>query len=211
MNPDIFVQKFKSAIESGLPGEESHALLMPLNRPFTSSILKSEIAYRDCAVGVILYPKSNSIYCILIKRQKYEGIHSAQICFPGGKKDEDDKDLEFTARRECSEEINFPVDKGNLIGILSTVYIPISKFMVQPNIFMVDSLPPLVPNPLEVESIINFDVFTLKKESIVKKTDMKFSNGIKRKNIPYFEIEGHIVWGATAMMLSELKTIINRF
>ena len=211
MNQDIFVQKFKSAIESGLPGEKSHELLMPLNRPFTSSILKSEITYRDCAVGVILYPKSNSIYCILIKRQKYEGIHSAQISFPGGKKDEDDKDLEFTARRECSEEINFPIEKGNLIGRLSKVYIPISKFMVRPYIFMVDSLPPLVPNPLEVESIITFDIFTLMNETIVKKTDMKFSNGMKRKNIPYFDIEGHIVWGATAMMLSELKTIINRF
>lgn len=211
MNQKVFFQKFKSEIESGLPGEESHALLMPLNRPYTSSIIKSAITYREAAVGVILYPKSNSIYCILIRRQKYEGIHSAQICFPGGKRDEEDDDLEFTARRECFEEINLPINKGELIGKLSPVYIPVSNFMVQPYLFMLSSQPPLVPDAMEVASIIHFDLFTLINDSILKKTDMKFSNGIKRKDIPYFEIDGKIVWGATAMMLSELKTILLRF
>jgi 8-oxo-dGTP pyrophosphatase MutT (NUDIX family) len=211
MNQNTFVQNFKSAIESGLPGEESHALLMPLNRPLTSSVLKSDVAYRDSAVGVILYPESNSIYCVLIKRQKYEGIHSAQISFPGGKMDENDKDLEFTARRECLEEINLPIQKGVLIGRLSPVYIPVSNFMVQPYIFMLNSLPTLIPNAKEVESIIKFDVFTLTNDGIIKKTDMQFSNGMKRKDIPYFDIQGQIVWGATAMMLRELKTILNRF
>ena len=107
MDTNTFVQNFNRAVSTGLPGEQAHALLMPVNRPFTSSILNSGIAYRDCGVGVILYPELNSIYCVLIKRQEYEGIHSAQISFPGGKMDKDDVDLEFTARRECFEEINF--------------------------------------------------------------------------------------------------------
>ena len=76
---------------------------------------------------------------------------------------------------------------------------------------MLNGLPTLIPNAKEVESIIKFDVFALTNDGIIKKTDMQFSNGMKRKDIPYFDIQGQIVWGATAMMLSELKTILNRF
>lgn len=210
MDPNKFIEQFRLISREGLPGERAHSLMLPINRPLSSDALKSASDYRDSAVAILLFEKDGSIHSTLIQRPEYEGTHSKQIAFPGGKHDDTDHNLEFTARREAFEEVNLPLDNGQLITELTTVYIPVSKFKVNPFVFYLDEEPILTPDPREVDSIIHFDVFQLITDEVVKTTDLRLSNGLIRKNIPYFDINGHVVWGATALMLSELREILKQ-
>lgn len=207
---DNFITDLKELVKHQLPGESAHHDLLPLNRMPTSQALKKTENYRLSAVAVLLYKQDREIHSILIQRPPYEGMHSAQISFPGGKMDPEDSDLEYTARRECFEEINIPTDKGILLGNLSPVHIPISKFLVQPYLFYVDELPPLLGNEREVEEIITFNTSNLLHPDVLKRSDIHIGNGLIRKDIPYFDIDGRIVWGATAMILSELRALLSK-
>ena len=206
-----FLNQFNSITNNGLPGEAAHYELLPLNRPLTSQVLKDRHLYRDSAVAVLLFEKEGTIHTTLIQRPEYDGTHSKQIAFPGGKMDPEDTDLVYTARRESFEEVNLPLGNGELITELTTIYIPVSRFKVNPYIFFLDDEPDFIPDPREVESIFTFDIFDLRKDEIIKRKDILLSNGLKQKNVPYFEINGHVVWGATALMLAEMRAILKCF
>lgn len=206
-----FINQFKVTTQNGLPGEAAHLEVLPLNRPLTSQVKNDSNLFRDSAVAILLFEKNNSIHTALIQRQEYQGTHSKQIAFPGGKMEPEDEDLVYTARRESFEEVNLPIGYGELITELTTVYIPVSRFKVNPFIFFLEEEPEFVPDQREVESIFTFDIFDLKREDIIKRIDIQLPNGLKRKNIPYFDIEGKIVWGATALMLAELRAILKDF
>jgi 8-oxo-dGTP pyrophosphatase MutT (NUDIX family) len=137
-------------------------------------------------------------------------VHSGQISFPGGKRDETDENLEFTARRECFEEVALPLGLGEMIHPLTEVFIPVSSFLVQPYIFYVETLPELIADEREVDSIFSFDIFSLLDESIIHRTSIQIGNGMTLKDMPYFNIHGRVVWGATAMILSELKILLGQ-
>ncbi len=205
-----FLEQFKQSLQKGLPGESAHQLLMPLKRPLSSLAKLDSLNLRESAVGIVLYPKNQSIHCILIRRPTYEGAHSGQISFPGGKRDSGDLDLEFTARRECMEEIALPHQHAELIHRLTEVFIPVSQFLVQPYLFFAEEIPSLIPDQREVEEIISFDVFQLLKNQEIARTSIPINAGLTLKDVPYFEINGHIVWGATAMMLAEMKVLLER-
>ncbi len=210
MAPDTFITSLKKVLKNGLPGEAAHQLLMPLKRPLSSTAKSEAKNYRESAVGIVLHPFNNSIHCILIKRPSYEGAHGGQISFPGGKRDASDIDLEYTARRECLEEIALPHQHAELIHPLTEVFIPVSKFSVQPYIFFTDDLPELMPDEREVEEIISFDLFELTHKKEISRTSIPLNSGFTMKNVPYFDINGHVVWGATAMMLAEMKVLLER-
>jgi len=205
-----FVKQIKIALSKGLPGDDAHQNLAPIKRLSARNALAEKVDYRSSAVAIVLYPENHQIKSILMQRPSYDGIHGGQVSFPGGKVEENDENLEFTARRECFEEINLPISQGELIGELSPVYIPVSNFMVQPFIFFVKDLPELKAEEREVESIIHFNLHHLLDESRQKTTSIKISKNLVQKNVPYFDIEDKIVWGATAMILAELKAVLKR-
>lgn len=211
MKKETFLEQFHSITKHGLPGESAHIELLPTNRPLSSQIIGEDHLYRNSAVAVLLFEKNGSIHTALIQRPEYDGTHSKQIAFPGGKMDDTDPDLEFTARRESYEEISLPHGHGELITELSTIYIPVSKFKVYPFVFFLDDEPVFVPDQREVQEVFTFDVLKLKDDSIIKRTDLRLSSGLIRKNIPYFDINGKVVWGATALMLSEMRSILKSF
>lgn len=210
MDAAFFLNQFQQSLDQGLPGEDAHRMLMPVKRPLSSVAKAESTEFRESAVGIVLYPKNGSIHCILIRRPSYEGAHGGQICFPGGKRDADDLDLEYTARRECVEEIGLPHNHAHLIQPLTEVFIPVSKFLVQPYVFFCETLPDLIPDAREVEEIISFDVFDLIRNQAFQRTSIPLQTGMTLKDIPYFDIHGHIVWGATAMMLAEMKVLLER-
>lgn len=195
---------------NNLPGEQAHSDLMPVNRPFSSQVKMNAQDFRQSAVAMVLYEDGNELMSLLIQRPFYEGVHSRQIAFPGGKRDPEDPNIEFTARRECMEEVAIPMEDLSLLGRLTDVYIPTSKFIVSPHLFAVDSLPDLIPDEREVDEIIPFNVSRLLEADSINYTDMNFGNGFKQKNVPYFAIEDKIVWGATGMILSEFRTILRQ-
>lgn len=202
------IEALIQALQRPLPGEMAHTELMPINRPYSSEIKKNAADYRSSAVAIVLFQENSIWNSILIQRPEYEGWHSAQVAFPGGKMDPDDLDLIHTARRECMEEIAIPMESLEYIGALSEIYIPVSKFIVKPCIFTIDTLPELIPDAREVSEILQFPVLDLISDEIIQLTDLTFGNGMVQRNIPYFSIHGKVVWGATAMILSELRTIL---
>ncbi len=205
---DNFIQALKTKISKGLPGDRAHQYLVPEKRLSARNIVASKKEFRSSAIGIILFPKNNRLYTLLIQRPTYEGSHSGQVSFPGGKMDRSDLNLEHTARRECFEEVNLTLNSGELIGELSDIYIPVSNFMVKPFIFYLHHEPDFKPDEREVEHLIYLNIDTLMNDDIQKNGRVQISKGVHQKNVPYFEIEQKIVWGATAMILSELKEIL---
>ncbi len=203
-----FLEQLKQQLLE-LPGEEAQYQMAPFNRKKISDFSDRIHSAKKSAVLIILYPSNNSINTILIQRPNYEGVHSGQIAFPGGKYEESDIELSNTALREANEEIGIDVSNIQLLGRLTDLYISPSNFLVSPFIGFITELNDLTPNNYEVSKIIHTDLFNLNKEHIKNIKNIEHSNGYKIKT-PYYKIEGFTVWGATAMMISELNAIITK-
>jgi 8-oxo-dGTP pyrophosphatase MutT (NUDIX family) len=192
-----------------LPGEAAHNVMVPQQRlEITKKINFSEIKPKNAAVMMLFYPKDSITHLVLIVRNSYKGVHSSQIAFPGGKYEKEDVNFEQTALRETHEEIGIHSDKIQVLKAFTHLYIPPSNFMVYPFLGICRDEISFYPDPNEVADIIELPLTTFLSDSIVIKTEMTTSYA-KSIEVPAFKIEEHIVWGATAMMLSELKIVLN--
>jgi hypothetical protein len=106
------------------------------------------------------------------------------------------------------EEIGFKDDKIIHLGQLTRVYIPVSRFLVYPHVFYSQNVYPFTPDPIEVESIITFDLFDICKPENKTTTQIKLDNGLIMKDIPCFDIAEKVVWGATALVMEETRRLI---
>lgn len=159
---------------------------------------------RKSAVLCLLHEPTESI--ILIQRPSYDGVHSGQIAFPGGKWEKSDVFPIGTALRETQEEIGVPPSEIELFGELTSVYIPPSNFIVHPLVGKT-SYATFQPEAREVESIIHLPISTFLAPSILSTEQITISTGVKYTT-PVFKYENRVIWGATAMMLSELRHFI---
>jgi len=204
-----FVEQFSAIMKAGLPGEECHLEVSPLGRKRSSDALLDAVSPKESAVAILFFEKNGSPSSLLIERSVYNGSHSGQIAFPGGKKDALDPDLCYTARRECFEEIGVAADALELVGALTPIYIPVSNFKVQPYVFWVNQLDELNPNPYEVVDVFDFPLRRLE-EDCLGRTTVQVSEVVQLKEVPYFDIHGRVVWGATALMLNELRVLMQK-
>lgn len=190
-----------------LPGRDAQAIMAP--RPIDESRFRENPKYpaRPGGVMVLIYPKNDGLYLPLMKRPSYDGAHSGQVSFPGGKVEENDKDLIETALRETEEEIGVKRNEISVIGQLTDLFIIASNFKVTPSLGLMDYAPIFNPDPFEVESVLEVPLQQLWDDSLKGVEEMNFGKYIIQS--PYFEIEGHKVWGATAMVLSELVVILD--
>jgi 8-oxo-dGTP pyrophosphatase MutT (NUDIX family) len=200
----------RGEVEMNLPGEQAHISMAPLSRPLSSEALKKVSDYRTSAVAVVLTSHENELSLLLIQRPDYEGAHSGQISFPGGKKDEDDVSPEHTARRECFEEIGIILSESSLIGKLTDVYIPVSNFLVHPFLYLHSEPITFVPDEREVSEILIYPVQQLTSPDTIGTLDIRTPQGMILKNIPCFQFGEKKIWGATALVLNELREIIQR-
>jgi 8-oxo-dGTP pyrophosphatase MutT (NUDIX family) len=147
----------------------------------------------------------------LIQRPSYDGSHSGQVSFPGGKRELSDENLAFTAIRECWEEVGIRLSENHLIGKLTSVYIPVSNFHVEPFLFYYSEKPDFKADEREVESIFTITMNELLDDSNLDQMEVKISTNLTMKNIPCFNIANKQIWGATALILNELKMILKSF
>lgn len=202
MNRDWLLQ----CLEKELPGEAAHAPYKRYRQQFEQS--NAAQAKRPAAVAIHLFPQNGHWYLILIERSTYNGQHSGQMAFPGGKPDPTDPHLEFTARRESFEEIGIPLHHGQHIKTLSNVWIPVSGFEVNPFIFLHEEAPLLQPDPREVQQIFSIAISELLKEESCIQQDIHIPGGVVLKDHPCFVLQEKIVWGATALILNEVRMML---
>ncbi|HAT70522.1 NUDIX hydrolase [Croceibacter atlanticus] len=194
-----------------LPGKKALFKMAPMERvKELKDVDIKALNPREAAVTALFYPnKDNQTFLILILRKTYKGVHSAQIGFPGGKVEPEDKDLKDTAKRETEEEVGVPYDDIQIIKKMTTAYIPPSNFNVHPFIGYIEDTPKLIKQDDEVEDIVLVDIDDfLNEDSLIEET--LTTSYATELTVPAFHLNGHVVWGATAMMLSEIKTLFKQ-
>ena len=200
-----YVPKIK---QEKLLAEEAHLKMVPIERILEVEKLNIPSNNpRKAAVMMLIYPKNNKSHLALIVRNTYPGVHSAQIGFPGGKVEIEDESLTHTALRETHEEIGIHPDKIEVIKTFTAVFIPPSNFIVAPFLGISHAELEFTEQEEEVAGIIEFPLLDfLNDNTIVNKImDTSYGNNIE---VPTFKINEHYVWGATAMMMSELKEVL---
>jgi len=204
---DNFISNLEKKLREPLPGDQAHRKMIPTSRN-QKPRFKFPNPPKLGAVLILFYRLNNEWHFPLIQRPKYIGVHSGQIGLPGGKMEHSDKDLIATALRETEEEIGIKQDKVAVIGSLSEFYVGASNHQILPVIGYYDgNQPTFIPDNYEVAEVIEAPLETLLDERSVKSIEMTVSPGLSLDS-PYFHLSDRVVWGATAMMLSELVDVI---
>jgi 8-oxo-dGTP pyrophosphatase MutT (NUDIX family) len=191
-----------------LPGEEAQFIMAPEGRKAFPSPSENVGKAKDSAVMLFIHKNEEGEASIfLIERKKYLGIHSGQISFPGGKKDETDESLLLTAMRESKEEIGIQPEQYEVIQNLSPLYVPASHFMIFPYLSVVVEKPQLKLHEREVEKFFEVPLSIFFDPENLKTMKMKFFSG-NEYNVPYYDIDGSVLWGATAMIMSEFVVML---
>lgn len=186
-----------------LPGIEAQLRLSPPGRN-----IKSEKTGKESAVLIVLYISADKIRTVFIKRAEYYGIHSGQVGLPGGMYKHADKTLLNTALRETREETGITENQVRIIGSLTSLYIPISGITVYPYVGYCGEKPVMTPDPAEVKYLIEVSVEELLDPANQKLKIMQI--GDSDIEIPYFDINGEHIWGATAMIMAEFLEVIKK-
>lgn len=206
---DKFVNGLKHAATAELPGWQAQQQMAPEHRLKPEKWAEYYKNARLGAVLVLFYPHNDAVHTVFIQRPTYEGVHSGQIAFPGGKKEDEDVDLIQTALREAWEEVGIRPEQVEVIRPLSELYIPPSNFLVTPVMGICYERPAFVPQVSEVDAILETEVRLLSDPSIAAMRRIKVREGIELDS-PSFDLGGPIIWGATAMMISELNEVLKK-
>jgi 8-oxo-dGTP pyrophosphatase MutT (NUDIX family) len=202
-----FVLLLEDRLSKTLPGKTAQLKMSSMSRMQELMNLTPSMDVTQSSVLILFYPLESKIGLVLMLRPEYKGVHSGQISLPGGKFEDSDESLIYTALREAKEEIGIDPMQVQIIGQLTEMYIPPSHFLVTPVVGFQASKPKFTADPNEVERIIEISLDDLLDENNVQMRKMKLSLGIILK-VPSFIIDGNVIWGATAMILSELKEVI---
>lgn len=205
---DNFITDLKSRLEGELPGVEAQYNMAHAVR---RSYNKGGPEYRTACVLALFYPKDDEWYMVFIERTSNNNPndrHKGQIGFPGGKVEAIDKTLEDTALREAWEEVGIPAEEVTILGRLTELHIPVSKFVVHPFVGYMNRRPDFVRQPSEVARILEVPFSTFLKHDTYRRKDVMLRPQVKLREVPYFDVDGTVIWGATAMMLGELMAVM---
>lgn len=202
-----FIQHLQTQLQGPLPGQDAQYRMAPA---FRGRQAPAPGQARLAGVLALLYPKDSIWHLALIERVAAVNAtdrHGGQISFPGGKYESDDGILLNTALREAQEEIGVVAKDIKMLGALTELYIPVSNFSVHPFVGWLDYVPNFQPQWSEVQAVLEVPFELLQAPATLQTTDVKVGTGMVLKEVPYFNLFGRVVWGATAMILSELLEV----
>ena len=206
---DEITARLSERMDSPLPGLVAQLKMASKFRQKAAASYNPDTSMaRIGAVLIALYPDNGVLRTVLMKRPDYDGTHSGQVSFPGGKLEDSDSGIVEAALREAEEEVNIKPSDVQVIGQLTQLYIPPSNFLVHPVLGILKSKPDFIADDHEVESIHTPELSYLFRDDIVGEKEILLSTGFKFKT-PYFKVDGHSVWGATAMMIAELQELFD--
>lgn len=205
-----FIGLLQRDLQQPLPGEAAQYRMAPRPRTGRLPYNHSPETARRSGVLVLFYPApdtigQNAIYLPLILRPTYDGVHSGQMGFPGGGWEAGDSDLVATALREAEEEIGVIPSHIHVIGQLTPLYVFASNHLVYPTVAWIDYRPLFRPDPHEVAQIIEIPLLDLLNPANRKEEEWQLRD--RKAAVPFYLIQKQTIWGATAMMLSELLTL----
>ena len=206
MNFRSIIQHLQIKLREPLPGIDAQSKMASNSRIKWIRDQIDDSSARESAVLLLLYPDKDITRLVFILRPEYDGVHSGQVGFPGGRYEEEDRSFLETALREANEEIGINKSEVNIIGGLSKLYIPPSNFNVYPYIGYVETKPEFIPDKTEVALILEIDLKDLlnNRNKSTKIIQTKYGTF----EAPCFDVENVYIWGATAMIISELLTIL---
>jgi 8-oxo-dGTP pyrophosphatase MutT (NUDIX family) len=203
-----FLQYVPNLIPVELPATLAHIKMAPKGRieELKNFDLTTKTP-RIAAVMMLFYPKNDETHLVLIVRNAYNGVHSSQIAFPGGKYEISDVNFEETALRETEEEVGVSSEKIEIVKHFTPMYIPPSNFLVHPFLGIAKEELSFFPDIREVADIIELPLSVFLNDEIIIETTLSTSYAANVL-VPAFNIQNHVVWGATAMILSELREVL---
>lgn len=208
MTGHTVIQRLRGALALPLPGHDAFLELSGYKRLDVERALQQDPPPRESAVLALLYPKEDTLHCLLMLRPTYDGVHSGQVSFPGGKREVSDPSLMHTALREFEEETGAGTTGVEVLGPLSPVYIPPSRMLVTPFVGYAERIGPWNPDAKEVARLIETPLVDLLRDDILKRREQYIQLMGRSVEIPYFEVDGETVWGATALMIAELRALL---
>ncbi len=200
------IATIEKKINAPLPGKDAQYRM-------AHGIRKYDLPTPDTAtlagILLLLFPKNDKLHTVFIERVSHKNDkHSGQMSFPGGRFDQEDGSSEYTALRETAEEVGVSSSKVRILGNLSELYIPVSNFLVHPFVGFTSEYPAFIPEPAEVKNIVEAPLKLLQNPATKSVTNLTLQHNFKLKDVPYFDVYGNVVWGATAMILNEFLEAI---
>jgi len=199
-----FRETLARRLQEPLPGLASHRKMASTSR--LRAMMRPNDRTRRSAVLILFYPHQSAIRLPLILRPLYDGVHAGQMAFPGGRMERTDENLVRTALREAQEEIGIRVSDVQVLGTLTELYIPPSNFFVLPVVGAMSHKPDFYPDPREVDRVVEVRLDELTDSTIIGQSRLEV-RGVTI-DAPHYHLHGFNVWGATAMMISELLDVI---
>ncbi|MFM9005320.1 MAG: NUDIX hydrolase [Flavobacteriales bacterium] len=201
---------FSHVVERRLEGLESMAThanqIIGYPRPSPEEARAMDPPARESAVIFPLFRRNNQWHTAFMKRPSGQGVHSDQLSFPGGRLEPGETHLQ-AALREAHEEVGVPPHQWELLGELSALYIPPSHFVVQPFIAIGPENPIFSLNESEVVQWIEYPIVRFLDGGIISKKPIFVSKYERTFESGYFDINGHTLWGATAIMVQEFRSL----
>jgi 8-oxo-dGTP pyrophosphatase MutT (NUDIX family) len=186
-----------------LPGERAQNKMVPKG---IRNFPQNDNPPSSAAVLLLIFPVNSEPYTVFIKRTEYPGVHSGQISLPGGRIEATDVDLQHTALRETSEELGISSDNIKIIGKLSPLFIPVSRFEVNPYVGYTNYKPDWKPDFNEVTYAIETSIKELSSPQVVK-SEIWHIHG-NNLNVPFYHVKNEKIWGATAMIIAEFLEML---
>ena len=207
MQFDIDILKQK--LNAPLPGKSSHLKMAPLNRAKALSNNAIDVAAaKQSAVLILLFKQNDVLKMIVIRRSNHVGIHAGQIAFPGGRYEDDDLTVLNTALREIHEEIGITKDEVEVLGRLSDIYVPPSNFLISVFVGFLNKKPNYKLQQSEVAEVIEIPFNTFLQPDIIKHKNFYVSEIKDPSYAPYYDVPNASIWGASAMVISELIDVL---
>ena len=192
-------------MEKKLPGASSQNIMLIAPQSSVKYFIPPDNIVLS-AVLVLLFPIREDIHFFLTKRTNTVQYHKGQISLPGGAKEEGEE-LIGTALRETDEEIGISSDSIQIIGQLTPLLVPVTGFQIHPFIGFSEHKPETATDPMEVESVFSVSIHSLVHQKTHQLEERTLRGHLYQ--VPYYHLNNKKVWGATSMILSEFKTVLN--